>query len=61
MENVSKTCDTIGCRAIPTHLLTWFDRVDKQTYTDAVCHPCGTQFLRRPALQASLVSLAGGE
>lgn len=55
-----QTCDTIGCRATATHLLTWYDRVDEQTYTDKVCEPCGDSFMRRPVLRATLAPLNGG-
>lgn len=60
MENGSK-CDTIGCRETVTHMLTWYDRVDEQRYTDKVCEPCGQGYASRPALRATLVSLDGGE
>ncbi|MFF5471030.1 hypothetical protein [Streptomyces achromogenes] len=40
-------------------MLTWYDRVDEQTYTDLVCKPCGDDFMRRPALRATLVPLNG--
>jgi hypothetical protein len=60
MQNGSK-CDTIGCREIATHMLTWYDRADEQTYTDKVCEPCGQGYASRPALNATLVRLDGGE
>lgn len=56
-EAVSAPCETIGCKAAATHLLSYPDRDSGTVYSDKVCKPCGESFTRRPALRATLAPL----
>jgi hypothetical protein len=58
-----KTCDTIGCRAAATHILSTpgLDSEEENVYIDHVCEPCGQGYLRRPALRATLAPMAQTE
>jgi hypothetical protein len=48
-------CGTIGCRNDATHTLTYsFPESRDVIETDEVCAQCGEDYLRRPALKASL-------
>jgi hypothetical protein len=55
MPGKPKTCATIGCRAVPTQLLTYTNPGFRaEPITELVCLPCGQGYVSRPALKATL-------
>ncbi|KUJ70811.1 hypothetical protein ACZ90_00380 [Streptomyces albus subsp. albus] len=52
-------CDTISCKAAPTHVLSWRGH-DGETVREKVCDPCGQMYLRRPALKDVALRLMEG-
>jgi len=58
VDLIKTTCDTIGCRAPATHVLTWRDRDTGSEYTENVCEPDGMMYTYRPALSATLTPMA---
>lgn len=56
-----KTCDTIGCNAPTTHVLTWHDRDADSEHTESVCETDGMMYTYRPSLRATLAPMASPE
>jgi hypothetical protein len=57
VELDKKTCETIGCHAPATHVLTWRDRDTGAEYTENVCEEDGMMYTHRPSLGATLAPM----
>ncbi|MFC5799136.1 hypothetical protein [Streptomyces formicae] len=46
MQNETKRCDTISCKAPATHRFSW-PGWDGGTVHESVCEPCGNSYMSR--------------